>query len=180
LKTLGVWMAMSSLVWLADAQESNHPLKPGKEHEALRQFEGRWDALSANTHDGKTIESRGSEVDKVAYGGFWVVMEYSSEIQGKPFSGQGTIGYDPLKKKYLMTWIDNMSPSAMWAQGDADASGKIFTFTSEGFCPEVGKITTFRTVFAFQTADHRTRTFHRPGKDGTEEKAGVIHYTRQS
>ncbi|HZE97101.1 MAG TPA: DUF1579 domain-containing protein [Planctomycetota bacterium] len=164
----------------ASAQDKKETPKPGREHDLLKQFEGQWDAVAKGSHDGKETQSRGAELVRVGYDGFWLVIDYSGDHDGKPFAGHGTMGYDPIKKKYLLTWIDNIAPFAMWAEGDADSSGKKFTFTSEGFCPEFGKVATVRTVMEIQDAKHRTLTFYRPDQTGTEKKMGEIQYTRQS
>jgi hypothetical protein len=181
MKTVCTLAALAALVWAADAQDSQKEYpKPGKEHGFLKQFEGQWDAVSKMTHDGKSMESKGTETGHIAYDGYWLILEFNGDHMGKPFAGQGSMGFDPHKKKFLMTWIDNMAPFAMWAEGDADAAGKTFTFTSEGYCPDLGKTAKFKTVMQFQDAKHRSITFFRTEKEGAEQKMGEIQYTRRS
>jgi hypothetical protein len=181
MKLFAAWMATAGLMWAAEAQEHKELPKPGKEHMLLRQqFEGEWDAIARHEQGGKKEESKGTESVKSAFDGFWLVIDFKGEHQGKPYFGHGTLGYDPMKKKYLLTWIDNMAPFAMWSEGDADASGKTFTFTSEGFCPDLGKTSKIRTVMEVYDATHWSLTFYRPGKTGAEEKVGEIQYTRKS
>jgi|SRR5579862_973935 len=172
---------MLSLATLAFAQDHKDYPKPGREHHLLKQqFEGDWDAVSKHSQDGKMEESRGMESIKSGYGGYWLVLDYKGEMAGKPFTGHGTLGYDPFKKKYLMAWIDDVNPSAMWAEGEADSQGKTFTFTSEGYCPDLGKMSKFRTVMEVQDANHRTLTFYRPDHEGQYQKMGEIVYTRRT
>jgi hypothetical protein len=182
-KSMSVLAVFGLLVAAAGAQDEKKKMefpKPGKEHEQLNKFEGRWDAVAKGMHEGKTEESKGTETVTVGYDGYWYVLNYNGMHDGKTFTGHGMLGYDPNKKKYLLTWIDNMSPYAMWAEGESDSSGKTFTFTSECFCPELGKVGPMRSVFEFQDDKHRTLTFFRPDKTGTEKKMATIFYTRQS
>lgn len=181
MKTFLSLLAMAGLIWVADAQEGQKEIpKPGKEHSYLKQFEGTWDAVSKMSHGDKAMESRGTETAKVDFDGYWLVIDFKGEHDGKPFVGHGSMGYDPMKKKYLLSWIDNMAPFTMWAEGTASADGKTFTFTHEGYCPELGSNAKFRTVMEFQDAGHRTLTFFQPGKDGPEKKMATIEYTRKS
>jgi hypothetical protein len=181
MKKVGIVAILAGLASAALAQEHKDFPKPGREHALLKQqFEGDWDAYSKSTHDGKMEESKGTETVKSSFGGYWLACDFRGEMNGKSYTGQGTLGYDPYKKKYVMTWIDSMSPYAMWAEGEADAQGKTFTFTSEGYCPDLGKATKFHLVMDVQDSNHRTLTFYRPGKDGREEKMGEIFYTRHS
>ncbi len=181
MKTFGIVTILAGLATAALAQEHKDFAKPGREHALLKQqFEGDWDAVSKHSQDGKTMESKGTESVKSGYGGYWLVMDFRGDMNGKPYTGQGTLGYDPYKKKYVMTWIDSMAPVAMWSEGEADADGKTFTFTSEGYCPDLGKTAKFRLVMKVQDSNHHTLTFFGPGKDGAEQKMGEIFFTRHS
>src|SRR6185503_7000631 len=102
------------------------------------------------------------------FGGYWLFIDFKGDHQGKPYQGSGTMGYDPRKSKYVLTWVDNMSPYSMWAEGDADSTGKTFTMMSDSCDPETGKAAKMRTVFQFQDANHRTLTFYTLGKDGPD------------
>jgi len=181
MKLFSAWMALAGMMLAAEAQDHKELPKPGKEHSLLRQqFVGDWDAVSKHEKDGKKEESKGTESVRSAFDGYWLILDFKGEHQGTPYTGQGTMGYDPMKKKYLLSWIDNMAPFAMWAEGEADTAGKTFTFTSEGFCPDLGKTTKVRIVMDVHDATHRSLTFYRPGKSGVEEKVGEIEYTRKS
>jgi len=181
MKLFAAWMTIAGLMAVAEAQDHKDLPKPGKEHSLLKQqFEGDWDAVMRHEKDGKKEESKGSETNKMAFDGYWLVTDFKGEHDGKTYVGHGAIGYDPVKKKYVMTWIDNMKPFAMWSEGEADASGKTFTFTCEGYCPDIGKTAKVRSVFEVPNSSHYTLTFYMPGKTGAEEKKGEILFTRRS
>jgi len=181
MKTMTMLLAAMGAVFATAAQDPSKEMpKPQREHALLKPFEGEWEATAQPF--GTTKESdrtRGSESARMGYGGFWLVIDHAGEHAGKPFQGQGTMGFDPRRKKFVMTWIDNFAPYAMWAEGDADAAGKVFSFTSDGCDPETGKTIRVRTVHEIQDADHRTLTFYAPGRDGPERKLGEIQYLRK-
>ena len=81
MKTLMVGMSLVTLVLLADAQDAKQPPKPGQEHRLLKQFEGRWDTVTTNAHEGKTVECKGAEADKIAnHGKHWFVVMPGVEV----------------------------------------------------------------------------------------------------
>lgn len=165
---------------LAGAQEGKEIPKPQREHGLLRQFEGQWDCRSQNlVNPAKPEETQGTETARMDFGGYWLVMDFNGDHQGKPYVGHGAMGYDPRKAKYLLTWIDNMAPYGMFAEGEADSGGKVFTFHSEGCDPETGKAAKVRTVFEVKNPDNWTLSFYFPGKDGPERKCVEMRYTRR-
>jgi len=181
MRKFGIAAIVASLATSALAQEHKDFPGPGREQALLKQqFEGDWDAVSRRSEGGKARESKATESVKSVDGGYWLLLDFKGDMGGKVYTGQGTLGYDPYKKKYLLTWIDSKSPVALWAEGDADADGRTFTFASEGYCPDLAKTAKFRLVMAVQDSDHHTLTFYRPGKDGREEKMGEIFFTRHS
>ena len=65
-------------------------------------------------------------------GGMWLLSEFKAEFGGRPFTGRGQFGYDPIKKAYVGTWIDSMSPSITNLEGKYDAKAKTMTYEGEG------------------------------------------------
>lgn len=82
--------------------------------------------------DGKPVTSTGTSVRKSPLGGFWLIDNFQATLMGAPFRGQGTTGYDPVKKKYVGTWVDSMTPSLMIIEGNYDKTGKILTMEGMG------------------------------------------------
>jgi hypothetical protein len=107
--------------------------QPTTEHQKLAEFTGVWDAtLDYMDPDGKPVQSKGSFIRKQPLGGFWLVDKFQAQIMGMQHIGLGTTGYDPVKKKYVSTWIDSMSPSLIVTEGTFDKSGKVLTMTGMG------------------------------------------------
>jgi hypothetical protein len=162
-------------------QEQREMPKPGKEHAALKQLEGEWEAHGKFVMDPSQppCEMTGTETAKVGYGGFWLTTEFRGTMLGNPIEGRWTMTYSPIKKKYVATWIDSMMPFLFTAEGELDATGKIYTFVADSFDPASGKLIKERWVMETKDADNHTMTFYSPEKDGKERKSGEIVYKRK-
>ena len=134
-------LACLCLAWFlatsAMAQES--PAKPLPEHKILASDEGTWDAtirMYAGGPDAEPSVSKGSEVNEVLPGGLWVLSKFEGEFGGMKFHGRGQFGFDPVKKKYVGTWLDSMSTILSVLEGDYDAKTKTMTYVGDGYDPE--------------------------------------------
>jgi hypothetical protein len=146
---------------LARADDPQPP-KPAPEHEMLKKFVGEWDC----TVSLGGMDEKGSAVYKLGFGGFWLTEEFKGEFGGQKFDGRGTMGYDPLKKKYISTWIDSDSPSMMVMEGAFDKDGTTYTETGDGMGMD-GKPSKMKTVLEFKDKDsfHFTMYYIKDGKD---------------
>jgi len=135
---------------------AQEPPKPGPEHEVLKQMEGTWEA----TLEGEN-KPNGTSKYEAKVGGLWIVNEYKGSFDGNPFEGHGLNGYDLIKKKYVMVWVDSMSPAPLIMEGDYDKAKKTLTLEGEGQGPE-GPMK-FRSVTEFK--DKNTMVFKMYGGD---------------
>ena len=87
---------------------------PVEEHKWLQRFEGTWTVESKGTMGPGQPEMhcKGTMTCRTL-GGFWIMNEWNNEMQGASVLGIQTIGYDPARKKYVGTWVDNMM-NHMW------------------------------------------------------------------
>ncbi len=130
-------------------------------------------------------ESKGTATRKSIMGGRYVVMDVSGKMKmpdetGKmketQFKGMGIEGYDNVKKKFVGSWIDNMSTGIMMSEGTYDAASKTFTFTSEmEMMP--GMKTPVREVLKVPDNNHMTMEWYET-RGGQEKKTMEIDYTR--
>lgn len=181
---IAAWIAVLALGTAVRAQDAPEFPKPQKEHEILKQFEGEWDAVCRmvgkdQPGDREGAQSKGRETARLGYGGFWLVMDFKGEAQQKSFEGRGTIGYDPVKQRYMLTWIDSLNPRMMVAEGDTDKSGKALTFYGECVDPSDKSRSSEKLVFDFRDSNTRALTFYVGGADKQEQKAMEILYTRR-
>ena len=155
--------------------------KPGKQHEALKQLEGTWDAVARfMTEPGKPMaESKGVETASMGLGGFWLITEYKGEMNGQPFTGRGSIGYDQQKQKYVGTWIDSSKSGLFLSEGNADDQGKLFTMIVQGHCDTQGKAITMKQLMEIKDKDSRKLTLLSPNPDGKDVTVGTIEYSRR-
>lgn len=167
---VGCWLA---LVALPVAAQPPMP-KPGPEHEQLKQkFVGDWD-VTVSFAGG---ESKATASYKMDLGGFWLTEDFRGDFQGQKFLGRATTGYDPLKKKYVSTWVDSMSPSLLVLEGGFDKDGKTFTETGEGPGAD-GKLAKLKNVYEFPDKDTIIFTMY-GAKDGKDEQMMKLTYKRK-
>jgi hypothetical protein len=173
-------VAAAGLAVAAVRQEEHGPAKPGKFHELLKQFEGTWESKSEFKMgpDAPVMKSTGTETDKFAVGGLFLVTDVNSDMGGMKFEAHSMWGYDVHKKKFTGSWVDNMS-TAIWPfEGTADAAGKVFTLMMEGPNPATGENFKIKLVHEITGKDTRKLTLFMPGPDGKEMEM-KIDYTRK-
>ncbi|HEY3225748.1 MAG TPA: DUF1579 domain-containing protein [Planctomycetota bacterium] len=186
-----VAVAAAGLVWARQekggqekgGQEGWKMPEPAKEHELLKQFDGTWDWVmkfkAAMGPDAPEQECKGSEVCSMV-GGFWTVFDTKSpSMMGMPWHGHGAIGYDPDKKKYVGTFINNMSPYLMSGEGTADGPNKL-TMAWVGKDAHSDRTEKMRQVSETKDKDHAVMTMYGVGEDGKEVVIFTINYTRKA
>lgn len=181
---ISTWTTAAAVLFtgalLAGAQQQKEMPKPGKHHEALKQFEGTWDVVSKFQEPGKpAMESEGTEVATFGLGGFWLSYDFKGEMNGRPFTGRGAMGYDLQKQKYVGVWMDSMNSSAFHSEGTADPDYRKFTMIAQGYCDMDGKAVTMKQIFEVKSKDAYTLRFLAPNPDGKETEVGTIEYTRR-
>ncbi len=83
---------------------------------------------------------------------------------GFPATGVRTLGYDPVKGKFVGTWIYSMSPYLWTYEGSLDATGKILSLEGRGPKPETpGELARYRDSSSSRA---RTIRFLRPPCSG--------------
>jgi Protein of unknown function (DUF1579) len=156
LTCLAAWCLSSA----ATAQEPPPAQKALPEHKILAADEGAWDATIRTYMRGPDAEpsvSKGSEVNEVLPGGLWVLSKFEGDFGGMKFLGRGQFGYDPVKKKYVGTWLDSTSTILSVLEGDYDAKTKTMTFVGDGYDP--GQKVKFTQKMVTTTKDDGTRVF---------------------
>ncbi len=178
LACLAVW----SFAGASNAQEL--PIQaPLPEHKILAEDQGTWDATIKTYDKGPDAEpsvSRGSEVNEVLPGGLWVLTKFEGDFGGMKFQGRGQFGYDPVKKKYVGTWLDSTSTILSLLEGDYDPKTKTMSYEGDGYDP-VQKAK-FHQKMVTAAKDDGTRVFTLSMKfDGqpAEVKFMEILYTKR-
>jgi len=99
----------------------------------------------------------------------FIEYEYESSLDGKPFQGKATFGYDNGTKKFQYSWIDSfhMGTAMMFSEGDATENG----FSVLGSYIYEGNRWGWRTEIAILSTDEIVITAYNIMTEGEEEKA---------
>ncbi len=164
--------------------------KIGDNHKLLGRGVGEWTyklkSWMSPDPSAPPTESSGTSTVKPLLGGRYFQGEHAGKFQmpgpdGKmmdmDFKGTAIEGYDNAKKKFVSTWIDNMSTGIMMSEGTYDAGTKTFTFNAE-FEMMPGMKTKVRQLLKITDDDHKTMEFFED-RGGTEVKTMEIAYTRK-
>lgn len=154
---------------------------PAEGHKALQGMVGTWDAeVTSWMEPGQPpVMSKGTSENRMVLGGRWVESRFTSEMMGMPFEGLGFTGYDNYKKKYIGTWMDNMSTAVMVSEGFYDAAGKVMTSTSTMDDFMTGKPSKIRMVTTIVDPDQHRFEMFGPDPSGKEVKQMEIRYKRR-
>ncbi len=160
----------------APAEASMSMPKPSAEHDNLKKAEGTWDAVV----EGMGMEtSKGTSEMKMTLNGFWLQDHFVGSFGGQQFEGHGTTGYDPIKGKYVATWIDNMSPALLMTEGTYDMKTRTLTMTGDGY-NMAGQKVKMRNLTIHKDANTVVFEMYQTGSDGKEQKIMWITYTRRA
>lgn len=145
--------------------------KPSPEHAYLKKIVGNWDC-TMNMMGQKFKCTHKSEM----LGDFWVVGKFSGDLGGMKFEGRDSCGWDPIQKKYVSNWIDNMSPHIMTLTGTFNPATKTMTCEGTGINME-NKPTKYKEVTTWKNDDEFSFTMAEE-KNGKFEEVFVIEYKR--
>ena len=165
----------------ADGQESGPP-QPTEHHRLLKRDVGTWDAKMNVwfAPDAEPVTSQGTETNELLGNGMWLVSHFDGDIAGTPFVGLGTTGYDPSKRKYVGTWVDNVTPHLSVMEGDYDAKDKTLTMISERPGPGGRETRTVKSILRYVDANTRSFEIRVQGDDGKFWKMLETHYKRRA
>jgi hypothetical protein len=154
---------------------------PGPNHKLLEPFVGSWTIATTwwEAPGAPAQKSTGTAETAWVLGGRFIHEKVTGEMMGMPFEGIGYTGYDNYKKHFIGTWMDAMGTMVMISTGQADASGKVLTFTSTMDDVVSGKSMSVREVARVVDANKHVFEMYGPDKSGKEFKTMEIVYTRK-
>ena len=168
--------AVLSSAAVADAQV----VQVTEQHKVFEAEVGTWDAQVTMFIPGvaEPMTSKGGEINESFAGGLWLISRFDMEFGGQEFKGRGQFGYDPVKKKYVGTWIDNMTSHLATLEGDYDASTKTMTMMMHSTGPD-GEPMVAKTISKMNEDGTRTYTMFQK-EDGDEWiKMMEVIYTKR-
>jgi len=156
---------------------------PGEQHQYFEpligtfKIEGKW----RTAPDAEWETFSGKLISKWTLGNRFVeqnVVGDPMEEGGPAFEGRGFLGYDIGRKKYTSIWMDNHRTGTMFSDGMSDASGKVFTYECDYFCPMVGGMKHGKQVIRIINNNKNVYESYDRTADGKEFVAMEITYTR--
>jgi hypothetical protein len=103
-------------------QDAGMP-QPTEEHKWLAAGAGKWKATGKYMMGPENwVPINGVQTNTMQTGGFWQVIEFKDDTG--QFAGNGLVGYDPLKKKFVSVWVDSMTTELPLSEGTLSADKK--------------------------------------------------------
>lgn len=155
---------------------------PGEHHKHLEAMVGTWNTQSTfwPAPGAPPLESTGKARHSSILGGRFLQTTYEGDMAGQPFTGQGTVGYDQFKNKYVETWMDNFGTMTLYSTGECDGQGGVRIMRGDVDDLLAGKPSWFRSVYRFDGPDRYSLEMFGPGPDGNEFRMLQIVHTRAS
>lgn len=151
---------------------------PTPEHARLEDGVGRWNVeCTYYMAEGQPpLKTTGRDsIERI--GPYWTMSNFRSDLMGAPFAGRAAIGYDPIRKKWMATWVDSMSPFLFVLEGEFDEAGKVLSMRCEAPTP-TGEMAKFRTREEHVSRDQRVLQMFHVREDGTESQMLEFVYRR--
>ena len=154
----------------ADAMQLPPPMA---EHKRLLEGVGEWEGtLTMWVPDQPEQQIAAREVIE-PLGSYWTRSRFTCDFMGLPFEGTGTTGYDPVKQRYVGTWVDSMTMELVVMEGEMSADGKTLVMRWTARDPGTGQPGPQRSE-TVRTGDTTTSTFFHGEGQGTKSMQIVM------
>jgi Protein of unknown function (DUF1579) len=145
------------------------------EHAYLKQYLGTWTTEMTFAHDSEGNKVKGTATFTEVFGGRYIKSDFQSTMEGQPFLGSMTMGFNKNRKQFEGIWIDSMGSQVYMFTGTADSTGKVIT-TTGSMDSMMGDKTTSKEVTTFSGNTMTFEMFHAEGDKF--EKVMTIVYTK--
>ncbi len=153
---------------------------PGPHHKRFTDAVGNWKAETKMWMQ-PGMEPMVSEMKaqcEALYDGRYLVEKVEGVMMGMPFYGMSINGYDNVKGKHTMVWIDNMGTGTIYSEGDCSDNCTVETHQYSYMDPMTGKDVKVKMVARTIDKNKRVLESYMIGDDGKEFKNMEITYTR--
>jgi Protein of unknown function (DUF1579) len=152
---------------------------PTEEHQWLQKLVGEWTTSGKMTMGEEEMQTTGTET-VTAFGGFWTVGEMRGKMPGSDVESRSviTLGYDPLKQKFVGSFISDMM-NFLWVY-EGTRQGNVLTLDCEG--PSFkgdGKLQKYQDIIEIKSDNEHTLSSRTLGDDGKwSEPFMLMTFTR--
>jgi len=170
---------LSALSYHSSVNAQTDPMKawqdfmtPGPMHKWMASHVGTWEAEVSQWLDpaAPPTKSKATDVVKMSMNGLYQIADFSSNMMGMPMTGQSTLGYDNAKKKFVLSWIDNLGSGIVVMSGTYDEATKTLELKGKQTDPMTGGDSDIRQVNKYIDDDTYIMTMYGAGMDGKEVK----------
>jgi len=158
--------------------------QPQDEHQWLQRLVGEWTSETGTSmQPGEPLIKLSGKETVRSLGGFWILCEAEGEMPGGGTTHSlMTLGYDPVKKKYVGSFVASMM-SHLWIyhEGELDASGKVLTLSAVGpSFNDDGTSANYHDMIEIQGADQRQLSAEVQSADGKWTSFMKVTYRRKT
>jgi len=153
---------------------------PGPHHQHFAEMAGAWKASMKIWMQPGTdpMISETKAVCEVLMDGRYCAERIEGNVMGMPFQGMSIAGYDNVKGKHTMVWIDNMGTGTIYSEGDCSDDCTVETQFYTYKDPLTMKEMKVKMVSRKIDANKRVLESYMIGEDGKEFKNMVVTYSR--
>ncbi len=164
-----------------EPQDASALVGATESHAEVRRKVGDWLVRCTYFMGGETdpIEVAGRERGEML-GDLWCNSRFEADMLGSPLSGNASLGFDPVKGKYVGTWKDSATPFLYTFEGDFDAAEGVFEMEGINFDPVRRCPANYRSRIEFISKDEHILNLSIDVPDNDPIMVLRYHYTRKS
>lgn len=146
---------------------------PGAEHAWMAKQSGTWTCDSVKQWmDPSQPPTVAKATQKLSMGlnGLYQMTDFSTTMMGQPMQGHGIMGFDKMKKKFVLSWVDNMGSGIVRMEGSYNDGTKMLSMAGKQSDPISKTETDMRQELKFIDDNSFTMSMYGAGHDGKESK----------
>jgi Protein of unknown function (DUF1579) len=146
---------------------------PGAEHAWMAKQSGTWTCDSVKQWmDPAQPPTINKATEKISMGlnGLYQMTDFSTNMMGAPMQGHGILGFDKMKNKFVLSWIDNMGSGIVRMEGTYNEGKKMLSMAGKQSDPYTKAETDMRQELTFIDDNSYTMSMYGAGHDGKEAK----------
>lgn len=142
--------------------------KPQAEHDWYKQLLGSWEfEHECNAGPEMPAAKVQGKLRATSMGGLWVLLDCSSDQpDGSSWTSQFTLGYDPVRGKFVGTFIASMMTHLWIYEGQLDPDGRTLVMDVEGPRFDGNGMAHYQDCFEVVSPDHWILRSRIKGDDG--------------